>query len=113
MMPWGSSPDLPIAEQAAGLAAIIAAAENRAAAGDSVDLASLALLIDEVTTKVASSDPQARQAAQASLLALLEGASSLVDTLDRRTGELRGQLVDLRHGRDAGRAYRTSSRLQR
>ena len=103
----------PIAEQASGLAAVIAAAEARAAAGDTVDLAGLAALIDEVTSRAASANPETRRVAKAALVALLEGASSLVDTLDRRSDELRGELVALGRGRAAGRAYRSSARLQR
>ncbi len=105
--------DWPIVDQAHGLAAVIAAAEARAQAGDSIDLAGLTGLIDELTAKAAAADADSRRAARASLLALLQGAASLVDTLDRRTGEARGQLVQLRRGQTAGRAYRSSSRLPR
>ena len=111
MQPHSTQP--PIAEQASGLAAVISAAETRAAAGGTVDLAGLAALIDEVTSRAASANPETRRRARASLVALLEGASSLVDTLDRRSTELRGQLVALRRGQAAGRAYRSSAHLQR
>ena len=99
----------PMADEIAGLTAAIAAAEARAAAGGEVDLGSLALLLDAVTARTASASPETRAAARAALLALLEGATSLVDTLDRRTEELRGQMHGLRRNRAAGRAY---ARLQ-
>ncbi|HMR29877.1 MAG TPA: hypothetical protein PKA13_07685 [Geminicoccaceae bacterium] len=105
--------DEPIAQQASGLAAVIAAAEARAAAGDAVDLAGLATLIDQLASRTASADAESRRKARASLMALLAGASSLVDTLDRQSDELRGQLVTMRRGRTAGRAYRSSASLQR
>lgn len=105
--------DQPIAEQASGLAAAIAAAETRANAGDDIDLATLARSIDEVTSRTASADPEARRAAKAALLALLAGAVSLVDALDQRADQMRGQLTSMRRGHAAGRAYGRSSRLPR
>jgi hypothetical protein len=113
MMPRQSSTDAPMAEEISSLAATIAAAEARAAAGNQVDLAALALLIDDLTSRAASASPDARLAARTALLALLEGAASLVDTLDRRSGEMRSQLHGLRRGHAAGRAYGASSRLRR
>ena len=95
----------PMNDEIAGLTAAFAAAEARAAAGGNVDLASLALLLDAVTARTAGASQESRLAARSALLALLEGASSLVDTLDRRTEEMRDQMRGLRRGRAAGRAY--------
>jgi hypothetical protein len=109
-----ASPDTegPMADEIAGLAAAIAAAEARAAAGGTVDLASLTILLDNLTARTAAAGVESRTAARDALLALLEGATSLVDTLDRQATALRGQMHGLRRGRTAGRAYRTSAQLR-
>jgi hypothetical protein len=113
MMSASPEPDGPMIDEIAGLAATIAAAEARAAAGGTVDLAGLTVLLDRVTERAAAAGTESRTAARGALLALLEGAASLVDTLDRQATELRGQMHGLRRGRAAGRAYRTSAQLRR